>query len=679
MKTRRRRLHKLRHALVTAAFASLPFLYWNCSKVGAPSSGSNGATNTVNALTHDGNGNYTAAPNTNGLVRPLQDIPFTLTLTGDSGPFTPSTPPSWAAFNSVSGVLSGIADKTYAPATIAIQGASHTYGAYTLYVQGNPLKEYQWHLKNTGQTAFALSAGLAGEDMHMGTTVTNRWTGAGVRVAISDSGVMLAHEALSANVLAGESRNYKNNYSVTHSWLGDPTPNFSNAEEAHGTAVASLALESGWNDVGGRGVAPGAKFAGFLYTQAQDQLGQNGYYDMATFDQFTGNFDIFNYSWTDPQCMLLEYPQTMFDTLQAAVTTQRGGKGSLHIMAAGNGYVDDIADCHDNVASANVFDNVNYSEIQTSPYVLNIAAVNANGVSSSYSSPGSAIWVSAAGGEYGWDTALNGYPEVSMPAMIAADFYGCSAGLKSLDAQNSSFNRGGAPNGNCRYTSTMNGTSSAAPVATGAVALMLQRNPNLTWRDVKYILAKTADKVNPGSNPIQHPDSSLNLSGHVYEMPWITNAAGFNFHNYYGFGRINVDKAMLMATGFVSPLGTFKESAWVDSGALNLAIPNASAAGLTRTLSVAASYKIEAVQLRVTTDDCAGDIGLELTSPSGTKSILMNINSRIRDGAIQNHIFLSNAFYGEQSSGIWTLKVVDGHSACASPHLTNWKLKIFGY
>ena len=39
------------------------------------------------------------------------------------------------------------------------------------------------------------------------------------------------------------------------------------------------------------------------------------------------------------------------------------------------------------------------------------------------------------------------------------------------------------------------GTSAAAPLAAGMIALMLQARPCLTWRDVQYITALTARKV----------------------------------------------------------------------------------------------------------------------------------------------------------------------------------------
>lgn len=41
------------------------------------------------------------------------------------------------------------------------------------------------------------------------------------------------------------------------------------------------------------------------------------------------------------------------------------------------------------------------------------------------------------------------------------------------------------------------GTSAAAPLAAGMVALMLQVRPCLTWRDVQHIIAFTATKVGP--------------------------------------------------------------------------------------------------------------------------------------------------------------------------------------
>lgn len=196
---------------------------------------------------------------------------------------------------------------------------------------------------------------------------------------------------------------------------------------------------------------------------------------------------------------------------------------------------------------------------------------------------------------------------------------------------------------------------------------------------MKYILAKTAEKIHPNAGAQPHPVASLNLAGHTYEMPWITNQAGFNFHNWYGFGRVHVDNAVALAKNYPFALGTYKTTSWKhDSGSINVPITDNAAAGVNRSMAVTDLMVIEAVQVRVSIMGCASDIGLELTSPSGTKSILMNINSKLRDTSIDNHVFLSNAFYGESTNGNWTLKVIDGKSTCAT-RLTNWKLNFSGH
>jgi len=54
-----------------------------------------------------------------------------------------------------------------------------------------------------------------------------------------------------------------------------------------------------------------------------------------------------------------------------------------------------------------------------------------------------------------------------------------------------------------------------------------------------------------------------------------------------------------------------------------------------------------------------GDIGIELTSPSGTITKLMNINSELSGTNLTNVYFGANGFYGERSKGSFTLKIVD--------------------
>lgn len=55
------------------------------------------------------------------------------------------------------------------------------------------------------------------------------------------------------------------------------------------------------------------------------------------------------------------------------------------------------------------------------------------------------------------------------------------------------------------------GTSAAAPLAAGMIALMLQVRPCLTWRDVQHIIVFTATQVRVGDwlTSAQSGDSRL--------------------------------------------------------------------------------------------------------------------------------------------------------------------------
>jgi hypothetical protein len=665
--------------------ALLPFLYMNCSKKSS-SSGDSGGTAIPTP------GQPSAVPKTsltsftldaNNHITVYQDKVLNYSPSnGTASSYTIVGLPTWATFDSTTGTITGSPHKLSDTGTFTITDvtAVKTYGPYSITVAGDTMKEQEWYLLNTGQNAYALNSGTAGNDVHMSNSVAANLLGIGVRVAISDSGVYLAHPDLSDNILPNESRNYLSS-SAAQAWIGDPSPLASNPDDAHGTAVAGLFAAKGWNGIGGRGVAPEVRFAGFLFLQAQDSLSNRGLLTAGLYDQFAGNFDIFNYSWGDPQCMLTEYEQSFTDKLAVGVTTQRGGRGSVYALASGNSYTEDVADCYPSLTAGQdyVLGNNNFSELNTTPYTINIAATNADGVSSSYSTPGSATWVSSTGGEFGWSKTQTGSPEASEPALVTTDYPGCNNGLKSEDKTNSTFDAGASPNADCNYTNTMNGTSGATPILGGAAAILLQANPNLGWRDIKYIFAKTADVIDANVNPITHPVSGSNLAGHVYEQGWITNGAGFHFQNWYGFGRINVDNAVTLAKNYTYPLGTWRTTGWkYDSGTISLSIPDNNATGVTSAFNVTDSMSIEALQIRISTSACASDLGLELTSPSGTKSIMLNINNRLRDGAITNHVFLSNAFYGESSVGTWTLRALDGKATCTAK-LTNWKLNFFGH
>ena len=517
---------------------------------------------------------------------------------------------------------------------------------------GDPLVPYAWHLGNTGQTSFAQNGGIAGEDIKVVEAVALGYTGKGVRVAVSDSGLEITHEDIADNVLVNQCRDYR----LPYPFGKDPTSTELRGD--HGTSVAGLIAAVGWNGKGSRGVAPNAKVAGLNYLANPTTE--------VLLDQIVGDFDIFNQSWgysygdpgdgkprsyikgTDAYSLQIRY----------GVNRLRNGKGAIYVRSMGNDYLDDYRDTHP-VSKAG---NGDYEVVL--PQHIMVGALNANGVKSSYSTTGSNIWISAPGGEYG----------INHPAMITIDQSSCDIGYSRIGATKNPFEGGHELNPDCNYTSTFNGTSSAAPVTSGVVALMLEANPDLTWRDVKHILAVTATQVDKDFQPLTHP---LDPPGHINEPGWITNAAGFKFHNWYGFGRVNAEAAVKMARDYKSNWKTWQETT-VTSDPLALPIPDFDKDGVTAVLKVTEDLKIEAVQLGVSiTHPFTGDLGIELTSPSGTTSVLLHTNNSFNQPDLDDVILLSNAFYGELSQGDWKIRVVDGRATNVGT-LTQWKLIISG-
>jgi subtilisin-like proprotein convertase family protein len=329
-------------------------------------------------------------------------------------------------------------------------------------------------------------------------------------------------------------------------------------------------------------------------------------------------------------------------------------------------------------------DNANFDPDNAIPYQIITGAVNASGNRSSYSTAGSAIWVSSPGGEYGLNQSVWGADTrvyLFQPAMVTTDQSGCAKGYSLTGAGTSTFDIGGAPpNTPCNYTNTFNGTSSAAPVTSGVIALILEANPALTWRDVKHILAKTAKKIDAA-----RPAISLTLSnGNYVAVPtWIVNAAGYNFHNWYGFGVVDAKAAVDLARTYpLGQLGTFANTGWIASSTLALAIPDNSISGPTNTLSVPAGTAgvVEAVQIKVSaTHPYSGDLAIELTSPSGRRSVLKTGRDGFSSSAnLTGMVLLSNAFYGEAAAGSWTIKLVDV-AAIDAGTFTGWSIRIYGH
>jgi subtilisin-like proprotein convertase family protein len=515
--------------------------------------------------------------------------------------------------------------------------------------------------------------------------------GAGVKVAVVDTGLEIAHEDLAANVVHG-SWNF-----LTAS--SDPSPAPSVTDGDHGTSVGGIIAMVYGNAKGGMGVAPGASLNGY------NVLAPGGNQSVSSFVRSLGgsaanpasaDVSVFNQSWGSDDTTPVAADPTLEAQYLDGVNNLRGGKGALYVKSAGNGFrgfgTTTAAVCQPARDLGVSCQNASMDGLNTLPYNLVVGALNASGVRSSYSTAGSAIWVSAPGGEFGLNVSTFGsinpvtnlpYPDyVFQPAMVTTDQTGCGVGYSVTATPFSAFDGGGSPNGQCNYTNTFNGTSSAAPALVGAIALVLDARPSLTWREVKHVLASTARRVDPGVPALV--DNTLAGGPYVVEPAWTLNAAGYAFHDWYGFGGVDVDAAVAMAQSLVpGSLGTYANSGWLPSAALNLPIPDASALGASSTLVVPATPRnllVESVQIEVTAQHPSpSDLGIELVSPQGTRSVLLTVRNGFAAGSgVFQMVLASNAFYGESAAGTWTLKVVDGVPAHTGS-LVDWKIRVYGH
>lgn len=493
----------------------------------------------------------------------------------------------------------------------------------------DPLASYQWHIKNTGQYT-----GTAGEDANVTPVWSDGNKGEGIRIAVVDDGMALSHEDLTDNVLSGRSYNY----------LSTSYADVSASNANHGTAVAGVVAAKDGNGKGGRGIAPGASIFGFNLLQSSTSTNEA---DAMSRD--VANVDVSNNSWgpADGTGKYVASTSLWKAAVDTGLSTGRGGKGTAYVWAAGNG-------------GASV-DNANYDGYANYYGVIAICAVGDRGVKANYSEEGANLWVC---GHSQGDTGTS-----SGTAITTTD----NPGINGYNTTSST--TGGAANYmDVAYTNTFNGTSSAAPLVGGVVALIMKANANLTWRDIKLILAESARKNNPT------------------DTDWTTNAGtkagggagGYSINHKYGFGTVDAQAAVNLAKTWTNVGSQVVYTSTTDSVGSAL---TEGTTGITRNLAVAGSgvSAIEFVQLTLNmTHPYACELDVVLTGPSGTVSTLAKNHGC---GASPDSTttlpgntwtFGSSRHLGEAANGTWTLTVKDTSVNGDSITFTSWNLKFFG-
>ncbi|PHQ80321.1 MAG: hypothetical protein COB69_06205 [Phycisphaera sp.] len=369
----------------------------------------------------------------------------------------------------------------------------------------------------------------------------------------------------------------------------------------HGTAVAGVACAIGDNNEGAAGLAYDATHSQLFFSPPGDPV-----VNAAAFAHRNDINDIKNNSWgPSDNGNLHSISDIENDAIIEATTTGRNGKGTIFTWAGGNG-------------GAN--DRIEYDPYAASPYTIAIGAIGNLAQHAPYSERGSSLF---------------------------AVTYSHGNGRNIVAPSNSS----AAP-----YTFNFGGTSAAAPLASGALALCLQANPNLTWRDAQHLVVNTAKAVDTDNSD------------------WTTNAAGHDINYSYGFGQL--DAALMVEAALnwqpVAPLFM------LDGGSIHpvIDIPDNDPLGASVLIQVPTDMIIEHVAIDINaTGTFIGDLQITLTSPSGTESIIHTNHSNSADNI--DHTFYSVRHWDERSIGTWTLTIAD--LAAQDTHtLTGFALRFMG-
>lgn len=486
----------------------------------------------------------------------------------------------------------------------------------------DPLSRYQWHLyPDVGANVFP---------------VWHSWSGAGIKVAVFDQGIDSNHPDLNDNIIIGAGRR-ASNLSVG----GDPIRSSDN----HGTAVTGvIAAEA--NGVGVIGVAPKVSLISIYSTLSASPTAFST--EVVNAFKYAQNFDVLNNSWGFGNSSLLgtDYPWAFMDNFRTAFFSAgqalkdlaeigRNGLGTVVVQSAGNSY--------------SLGDDTNLHNFQNSRYIITVAGTDYQGTLTSYSSPGASVLISAPGGQ---QNANND----ALSEVLTTDRVG-ALGYSTSDH------------------TFVSGTSFSGPIVSGVVALMLDANPALGYRDVQQILAYSARKIATSENQWEYNGAS-NWNGGGLHFDSLT-------HNL-GFGMVDALAAVRLAESWSSiPLTSSNDLEHAITQTSRQAIPDGSSR-LSQSINVNQVMEVERVEVTIDISHTyIGDLSILLTSPVGTTSFLMwrpgsTINSPF--GQSQNNInftFNTVLSWGENSVGTWRLSIFDQAIGDVGT-LNSWTLNLIG-
>ncbi|KAK1157158.1 proprotein convertase subtilisin/kexin type 4-like [Acipenser oxyrinchus oxyrinchus] len=431
------------------------------------------------------------------------------------------------------------------------------------------------------------------------------YSGRGVVVTVLDDGIEKNHPDLAANYDPDAS------YDIIDD-DPDPQPRYTdNDENRHGTRCAGEVAAIANNGVCGVGVAFRAAIGGvrMLDGQVTDIV------EARSLSLNPQHIHIYSASWgPEDNGKTVDGPGRLArEAFLRGITSGRGGLGSIFLWASGNGGFRS--------------DNCNCDGYTNSMYTLSVGSATQRGTAPWYSEACSSILTTTYSSGSQHDRKI-----------ITTDI-------------------------RQRCTDQHTGTSASAPLAAGIVALALEANPTLTWRDMQHLVIRA-------SRPAE-----------LQASDWVRNGVGRSVSHHYGYGLLDAGKLVDLARKWeaVRP----QRKCFIEVVRTPLTILGRLV--ISRNVSACAGTpdwirSLEHTQARLSlTYSRRGDLSITLTSPRGTRSTLVAI--RPFDTSTLGYSdwsFMTTHSWDEDPSGLWTLELLNKGDYRNTGILTRFLLELYG-
>uniref|UniRef100_A0A8C9YBF6 Furin (paired basic amino acid cleaving enzyme) a n=1 Tax=Sander lucioperca TaxID=283035 RepID=A0A8C9YBF6_SANLU len=431
------------------------------------------------------------------------------------------------------------------------------------------------------------------------------YTGKGVVVSILDDGIEKNHPDLMQNYDPDAS------YDVNDG-DPDPQPRYTQLNDnRHGTRCAGEVAAVANNGICGVGVAYNAKIGGVRMLDGEVT-------DMVEAQSLSLNpqhIDIYSASWgPEDDGKTVDGPAKLAkEAFLRGVTEGRSGLGSIFVWASGNG--------------GREKDSCNCDGYTNSIYTLSISSSTQNG---------NVPWYSEACSSTLATTYSSG--NLNEKQIVTTD-------LKS------------------KCTDSHTGTSASAPLAAGIIALALEANKNLTWRDMQHLVVRTS-----------HP-------AHLLTNDWRTNGVGRKVSHSYGYGLLDASAIVALAETWTSVRPQRKCVITMVSEPRNIGshlLINKTVDACIGTDSHVSS--LEHVQARLTLSyNRRGNLAIHLISPAGTRSTLLHPRPHdYSSEGFNDWAFMTTHSWDENPTGPWTLEIENVAGASDYGTLTQFTLVLYG-